>query len=194
MMSKSAVHGIVCFQRFNSLFVSRFFTSAFSIPKARGSKHRPQARCGLLSSRASGIRLSLLSGRPFFCWHDRRPMSIGRSFESVSCGLEVVCTLLWDEEIADLPDGLPEFVDGAHGHGAEMGLEFGEGHFDGIEVGAVGRQEQEPGASLANGLFGGRAFVGGQIVQNDDVAFFAALVRAGCARRCRRSPGPSARR
>ena len=67
----------------------------------------------------------------------------------------MVCTLLWDEEIADLPDGLPEFVDGAHGHGAQVRLEFGEDHFDGIEVGAVGRQKDEPSPSLADGLFGG---------------------------------------
>jgi hypothetical protein len=53
---------------------------------------------------------------------------------------------------------------------ARRGLEFGEGHFDGIEVGAIGRQKREPSASLADGMFGGRAFVGGQIVQDDDVA------------------------
>jgi hypothetical protein len=61
-------------------------------------------------------------------------------------------------------------VDGAHGHGAQVRLEFGEGHFDGIEVGAVGPQKHEPSAALADGLLGGRAFVGGQVVQNDDVA------------------------
>src|SRR5271169_3681233 len=65
--------------------------------------------------------------------------------------------------MADLPDGLAEFVDGAHGHSAQMRLEFGEGHFDGIEVGAVGRQKQQPSASLADGLFGGRAFVAGRL-------------------------------
>ena len=54
--------------------------------------------------------------------------------------------------------------------GAQMRLELGEGHFDRIEVGAVGRQKHEPGASVANGLFGGRTFVSGQIVQDDDVA------------------------
>src|ERR1700735_5078930 len=91
--------------------------------------------------------------------------SIGRSFESISCGFEVVCTFLWGEEIADLADGLPEFVDGAHGHGAQMRLEFGEAHFDGIEVGAVGGQKDEPSAPLADGLLGGRAFVGGQVVK-----------------------------
>ena len=79
--------------------------------------------------------------------------SIGRSYESISCGFEVVCTFFGGEEIADLADGLPEFVDGAHGHGAQMRLEFGEGHFDGIEVGALGRQKHEPSAPLADGLF-----------------------------------------
>ena len=87
----------------------------------------------------------------------------------IACGLEVVCAFLWGEEIADLADGLPEFVDGAHGHGAQMRLEFGEGHFDGIEVGAVGRQKQQPSAPLADGLLGGRAFVGGQVIQADGV-------------------------
>ncbi len=31
---------------------------------------------------------------------------------------------------------------------AQVGLEFGEGHFDRIEIGTVGRQEEEPGAAL----------------------------------------------
>ena len=39
-----------------------------------------------------------------------------------------------------------------------------------LGFGAVGWQKQQPSASLADGLFGGRAFVGGQIVQDDDVA------------------------
>jgi hypothetical protein len=46
-----------------------------------------------------------------------------------------------------LADGLPEFVDGAHGHGAQVRLEFGEGHFDRIEVGAVGRQKHKRSTS-----------------------------------------------
>ena len=62
-----------------------------------------------------------------------------------------------------MPDGLPELVDGAHGHGAQMRLEFGEGHFDGIEVGAVGRQKQEPGALFADGLFGAELLWAGRL-------------------------------
>ena len=38
----------------------------------------------------------------------------------------------------------PEGVDGSDRPLAQMRLELGECHFDWIEVGAVGRQEQEP--------------------------------------------------
>jgi len=55
---------------------------------------------------------------------------------------------------------------------AQVRLEFGEGHFDRIEVGAVGRQKHEPSASFADGVFGGGAFVGRQVVEDDDVCFF----------------------
>ena len=51
-----------------------------------------------------------------------------------------------------------------------MCLEFGEGHFDWIEVWAVGRQEEEPCASAAKDFFGFLAFVGGEVVEDDDVA------------------------
>lgn len=49
-------------------------------------------------------------------------------------------------------------------------LEFGEGLFDGIEVGTVGRQEEEIGAYVADGFAGGLAFVAAEIVHDDDVA------------------------
>jgi len=74
------------------------------------------------------------------------------------------------EEIADFADGAPEGVDGPDRPGAQQGLELGESHLDWIEVGAIGRQEQEPSALGANGCLSGRAFMGGQIVQDDEVA------------------------
>jgi len=40
-----------------------------------------------------------------------------------------------------------------------MGLEFGEGHLDRIEIGAVGRQEEEPGSPLLEDRLGLRALV-----------------------------------
>ena len=51
-----------------------------------------------------------------------------------------------------------------------MRLEFGEGHFDRVEVGRIGRQEQEPCAFGPDGLFGSLAFVRRKIVEDDDIA------------------------
>ena len=52
-----------------------------------------------------------------------------------------------------------------------MRLELGEGIFDRIEVGTVGRQIVEFGAAGLNSLPDARDLVGGQIVHDDDVAW-----------------------
>ena len=49
-----------------------------------------------------------------------------------------------------------------------MSLELGEGHFDRIEIGAVGRQEQEPAAVCLEQSRRLLALVGGQVVEDDD--------------------------
>ena len=51
-----------------------------------------------------------------------------------------------------------------------MGLEFGEGHFDRVEVRAVRRQEQEPSSTLLKERLGFCAFVAGEVVQDHNVA------------------------
>ena len=71
---------------------------------------------------------------------------------------------------ADFTDGAPECVDGPDRAGSQKGLELCESHLDWIEVGAIGRKEQEPGALGANGLLGRGALMSRQIVQDDDVA------------------------
>jgi hypothetical protein len=53
---------------------------------------------------------------------------------------------------------------------AHMRLELGEGVFDRIEVGTVGRQIAEFGAAGFNSLPDTRDLVGGQIVHDDNVA------------------------
>jgi hypothetical protein len=53
---------------------------------------------------------------------------------------------------------------------AQHGLELGEDLFDGIEVGAVGRQEGHSGADPLDGLSNGLALVRAEIVHDDDVA------------------------
>ena len=57
-------------------------------------------------------------------------------------------------------------------------LDLGEGLFDGIEVGAVGRQEPEPGADGFDRVADALGFVTSQVVHDDDVAGFR--VRTSC--------------
>lgn len=63
-------------------------------------------------------------------------------------------------------------MDGSRFGFSQVRLELGEGHFDGIEVGAVGRQEQEPCAAFLEDGLGLLAFVAGEIVEDDHVAGF----------------------
>ena len=61
---------------------------------------------------------------------------------------------------------------GAGGGVSQVGLEFGEGHFDRIEIRAVGRKiAHARSAGGDQGLDAGD-FVGGEIVEDDDVALF----------------------
>lgn len=53
-----------------------------------------------------------------------------------------------------------------------MGFEFGEGHFDRIEIGTVWRQEEEPCPSLLEDGLGFFAFMAGEIIENDDITRF----------------------
>jgi len=77
---------------------------------------------------------------------------------------------VWGEEATDMADGMPQLVDGPDGLCAKQGFELGEGHFDGVEIGAVGRQEEDPCSSVADELFHERALVSGQVVHDDDIA------------------------
>src|SRR5512134_540766 len=52
----------------------------------------------------------------------------------------------------------------------EVGLELGEGHFDWVQVRAVWRQEEEPGAALPEDGLGLFAFMRREVVEDDGVA------------------------
>jgi len=96
---------------------------------------------------------------------------VSRSFGFVSCGDEVVEALVFGEKVADCADGLQQIIVGAGGGFAQEGLEFCKGHLDGVEVGAVRRQRQEPGPDVAQSGGGLWAFVAGQVVEDDHVAW-----------------------
>jgi hypothetical protein len=84
--------------------------------------------------------------------------------------LEEVPAFVGGVKVADIADGTPEVVDVPGLDAPEMGFEFGEGHFDWIEIGTVRRQEHEPGAALLEERLGSLAFMARQIVEDDDVA------------------------
>ena len=88
----------------------------------------------------------------------------------ISGGVEKVPAFLGLEEAADIADGFYERVVGSGLGCAHMGLEFGEGHFDRVQIGAVGRQEQEPGALCLEAFGGCLAFMAAEIIEKDHVA------------------------
>ncbi len=64
----------------------------------------------------------------------------------------------------------PERVDRPTAGLAHDGFEFGEAQLDGVEVGAVGRQEAQRRADGFNGVAHAVDFVSGEIVSDHDVA------------------------
>ena len=64
-----------------------------------------------------------------------------------------------------MADGFPELVVGPGCGFSDQGLQFGERHLDGVEVGGVWRQEQEPRTDVFQDGGGLRAAVGGEVVQ-----------------------------
>ena len=83
---------------------------------------------------------------------------------------DVVRALVGHEEPEGRRHQLADVVERARARGAEERLQFGERQFDRIEVGTVGRQK----AQMRPGLLNRRAdlglFVGGEIVEHDDIA------------------------
>ena len=69
----------------------------------------------------------------------------------------------------DAAECAPERIDGSMGFMPQLGLHFGEDHLDRIEVGAVGRQEQQLSASRFDGAADGGNLMDGKIVHDDDV-------------------------
>ena len=59
---------------------------------------------------------------------------------------------------------------GSGGGFADEGFQLGERHLDGVQVGRIGRQEDEVVALCAQKFDGARGFVGGEVVGNDDLA------------------------
>jgi hypothetical protein len=77
---------------------------------------------------------------------------------------------VWREGIEQFADTLPCCFDGSLGGFSQEQFELGEHLFDRVQVGRVGRQEQEPGSGRADRLADGGTLVAAQIVHDNDIA------------------------
>lgn len=82
---------------------------------------------------------------------------------------EIIGAFCWCDRGGDAAERAPERIDGSMRFMTQLGLHFGEDHLDRIEVGAVGRQEQQLSTRRFDGAADGRDFMDGKIVHDDDV-------------------------
>lgn len=84
--------------------------------------------------------------------------------------MEEVCALGWKEAVEQVADALDEPVDRSGWLLPQQRLELGEGHLDGVHVGAVGWQVEDLRAACGNRLADAGDLVGGQVVEHNDIA------------------------
>src|ERR1700761_5701747 len=89
---------------------------------------------------------------------------------SIACVSEIVGAFLWREAIEQRTDPAPGGFDSALCGLAQQRLKLGEDLLDGIEIGIVGRQEEQLGPDGSDGAAYGFAFVAAEIVDDDDIA------------------------
>src|SRR3954462_12952128 len=83
---------------------------------------------------------------------------------------EEVPAFVGAEQGADVAQGGPERLERARSRAAQERFDLGERHLDGVQIGRVLREEQEPGAPRLERLCGAGALVDREIVRDHDVA------------------------
>lgn len=91
-------------------------------------------------------------------------------FSLIAGSFEEVSTFGDREETDDIAEGLSNGIEASGCSFAQQSFEFGKGHFDWIEIGRIGGQEEEPGAFRFDQLISPVAFVEADVVEDDDVA------------------------
>ena len=81
-----------------------------------------------------------------------------------------VATFSWGEECEREGDQIADLIEGARPRRAQKRFQFREGELNRIEIGTVGRQKPELRADGFDGAANLRLFVGGEIIEDDDIA------------------------
>ena len=84
--------------------------------------------------------------------------------------LDVVCALVWEKQRERGVHQRADLVTGAGTGAAQERLQFGEGQFDGIEVGTVGWKKAQMRPGMLDGLSNLRLFVDREIIEDHDIA------------------------
>ena len=88
----------------------------------------------------------------------------------ISCVDEVVGTFLFAEGVEQRTDAFPRLLDGPGVGLTQQRFEFCEHLLDGVQIGAVRRQEDPSRTSGSDGVSNGLAFVAAEVVQHHDIA------------------------
>ena len=75
------------------------------------------------------------------------------------------------EGVQGLAQSVKQAIERALGGLAQSGFQFGEGHFDGVEVGAVGRKVKQGGSGGSDGLGDAFDFMGGEVIADDHITW-----------------------
>lgn len=90
--------------------------------------------------------------------------------------IEVIAAFFGGESIDQATDAVPEGGNGAFGGFAQHGFQLGEGLFDRVEVGGIGRQVDQPRPGCFDRVLDAGNLVGGEIIHDHEIA------RAECRR------------
>src|SRR3984893_4953182 len=93
------------------------------------------------------------------------------SGRTVSCVGEIGLAFVWQKAIEQGANALPGRVKGPLGGLAQEVFELGEDLLDRVEIGAIGREEEQPCAGSPDRGANGLALVAAEIVENDNVAW-----------------------
>src|SRR5574341_390933 len=107
------------------------------------------------------------ASRPSYLQISTRAFS--KSSRSISAVAKVISAFGWGEAVEESTDPIPKSCHGSLAGGSEKRLEFGEDLLDRIEIGAVGREKQEPSSARGDRLRDAGHFVASQVVHDHEI-------------------------